>query len=432
MKNQLIVLGERTEEQKNPNLPYIVDHYDYVKGTQLSQYNAGIVPEMLHSISGIVWEDKDQNGIHDEDRPMAGITLKLERLYYQNGYWQQMDEKEDLEAVTDAAGRYSFDGLKAVERKEDQTIVYGYRLKLEELPPQYGVTQFRADRGNNDNSLNEKTGYLEDVEAPFVLADRADSTTPALYIVGGYNVSHGHSKGNMDAGLVPYGAGSIEGIVFDDENGNGIFDKGETVLKGETVYLDYVVAGTQGARNAGDGFEPYNGMAVKTDKNGKFRFKALPIVNEENEPYQYRLRMNKPSDTNFTKVFSLEEGCKQKANVLSAEGGNKDSEVGVSPSLQLAQARAEENYYELRWQLAGQEYEDVCIGYSRQKQTEDDNTHDEIKNDTNNDIMVEDSGSGVKTGDETPILLYLLLLALSVAGMLGTARYAGKRKRNDE
>ena len=203
-------------------------------------------------------------------------------------------------------------------------------------------------------------------------------------------------------------------------------------MKGETVYLDYVVAGTQGARNAGDGFEPYNGMAVKTDKNGKFRFKALPIVNEENEPYQYRLRMNKPSDTNFTKVFSLEEGCKQKANVLSAEGGNKDSEVGVSPSLQLAQARAEENYYELRWQLAGQEYEDVCIGYSRQKQTEDDNTHDEIKNDTNNDIMVEDSGSGVKTGDETPILLYLLLLALSVAGMLGTARYAGKRKRNDE
>ena len=98
--------------------------------------------------------------------------------------------------------------------------------------------------------------------------------------------------------------------------------------------------------------------------------------------------------------------------------------MGVSPSLQLAQARTEENYYELRWQLAGQEYEDVCIGYSRQKQTEEDHT--------DQDIMIEDSGSGVKTGDETPVLLYLLLLALSVAGMLGTARYAGKRKRNEE
>ena len=64
-----------------------------------------------------------------------------------------------------------------------------------------------------------------------ILADKADNTTPADYNVDGYNISYGFSVEALDAGIIPYGVGSIAGIVFEDANADGIIDRVNRNLK---------------------------------------------------------------------------------------------------------------------------------------------------------------------------------------------------------
>src|SRR5207248_3004895 len=58
---------------------------------------------------------------------------------------------------------------------------------------------------------------------------------------------------------------SIHGDVYQDNNGNGIEDKGEPYLAGITVYID---ANNSGALDAGD-------TAVVSNNKGQYTFTAL-------------------------------------------------------------------------------------------------------------------------------------------------------------
>ena len=146
---------------------------------------------------------------------------------------------------------------------DGQTVVCGYQVKINELPANYAVTAYHSEMQESEeeterfnNDLNNKTGYLENDEALIILADEADSTTAECYNVDDYNISYGSSVSHLDAGLVPYGVGSIAGIVFEDANENGVLYDGEQIFEGETVYLDYFVADSS-AKN-----EDENGKSV--------------------------------------------------------------------------------------------------------------------------------------------------------------------------
>jgi hypothetical protein len=66
---------------------------------------------------------------------------------------------------------------------------------------------------------------------------------------------------------IPVTGASIVGTVFNDANGNGKFDPGETGLKGRTVFIDTDDDGM---------FNPGNGLFATTDAHGHFRIFGVP------------------------------------------------------------------------------------------------------------------------------------------------------------
>ncbi|MDE6110655.1 MAG: hypothetical protein K2F65_01930, partial [Eubacterium sp.] len=234
------------------NTPYVVEDYDVVQGVNLTQYNAGLVPVREYSISGYVWNDMNRDGfINENEKYMSDVNVTLERLYFYDGQWRELPQEEAVEDTTDAAeseidvqneeqenpnvavtdknGYYVFNNLPLYTVVDGNRVVCGYRVKIEELPSKYAVTVLHANNKSEDaeetalydNDLNDKTGYLEDPDALIILAEKADKTTPDYYNIDNFNISYGESVEHLDAGVVPFGVGSIAGVLFEDANENG-------------------------------------------------------------------------------------------------------------------------------------------------------------------------------------------------------------------
>ena len=272
---------------------------------------------------------------------------------------------------------------------DGQTVVCGYQVKINELPANYAVTAYHSEMQESEeeterfnNDLNNKTGYLENDEALIILADEADSTTAECYNVDDYNISYGSSVSHLDAGLVPYGVGSIAGIVFEDANENGVLDDGEQIFEGETVYLDYFVADSSAKNEDENGksviaaegsFENFRDMKVETDENGAFLFDNLPILDENNQPYQYKLRMEKPSERRFTDSYDFVIMGSEKLNIL-LQASADDENLGTTPVILLAVPETEDNYYNLKWQIDGYNHTNAYLGISAVEISETVNT----------------------------------------------------------
>ena len=412
-----IVLANPVSDEEIRNTPYIIENYDIVQKSDLDQYNAGLVPVREYSISGYVWNDLNRDGAISEDEQfMSDVNVTLERLYLLDGNWYELPQEEDniTEDVTDTDkneivarnneadvdsdeenpdiiatdknGYYSFNNLPLYTEVNGIKVVCGYKVKIEELPNLYAVTEYHKNQlpeteeaedadeaeenGLFDNDLNDKTGYLESTEALIILADDADESTQPSYNIDDFNISYGESVEHLDAGLVPFGAGSIAGVVFEDANENGIYDDGELIFEGEAVYLDYFVAPktedeeeTDVSAESEGSFESYQNMKAETDENGYFIFDNLPVLDENNQPYQYKIRMNKPDDRNFTKVFAFEVMGEDKLNILSQDNED-DEKLGSTPVITLAAPRTDKNFYNLKWQLDGYNHTNAYLALS--------------------------------------------------------------------
>ncbi len=409
-----IVLANPVSDEEIRNTPYIIENYDIVQKSDLIQYNAGLVPVREYSISGYVWNDADRDGIAGEDEQfMSGVNVTLERLYLKDGKWYELpqeeekpedttdtdneiaarnedaDEMNDEEnpniIATDKNGYYSFGNLPLYTEVDGNKVVCGYKVKIEELPNLYAVTEYQTNHSSDaeeagdadeaeenglfDNDLNDKTGYLEENEALIILADDADEATQPSYNVDDFNISYGESVEHLDAGLVPFGAGSIAGVVFEDANENGVYDDGELIFEGEEVYLDYFVAPEEDENENGNSvaaegsFENYRNMKAQTDGNGYFIFENLPVLDENNQPYQYKLHMGKPDERSFTKVFAFEIMGEDKLNILSQDN-EEDEKLGSTPVITLAVPRADKNFYDIKWQLDGYNHTNAYLGLS--------------------------------------------------------------------
>jgi protocatechuate 3,4-dioxygenase beta subunit len=198
--------------------------------------DAGITP-FRYAVGNRVWLDLNSDGIQQVDEPAGSATVSL------------LTDGGNVVATTttDAAGRYRFSNLRGGR----------YSLKFTDLPAHRTFTQVAigADPAM-DSDADPATGRT----GVFRLARGAPNLVPASDTDAGLIDFENQT---VSAGLV--GAYSVGDTVWRDNNGDGLFDAGDSGVAGVTVELlgddRNVVART-----------------VTTD-TGRYSFERLPAGN---------------------------------------------------------------------------------------------------------------------------------------------------------
>ncbi|MFQ9923851.1 MAG: SdrD B-like domain-containing protein [Beduini sp.] len=205
MNSGYLTVAENVSQESYQNTHYVIGKYDTIAAKSLTDYNAGFTSIDTGSISGIVWEDEDKNGIrHETEKGMADIEVILETYYYQQGKWQQLKDKVVLKAITSEEGKYEFNHLSTYGYIDEELVLYGYKVKIENYPNDYEVTSYHANDMYLDSDLNGNTGYLSEYEELMVLASKADQTIDPMYTINGYNIVKASNIHDLDAGFSLY------------------------------------------------------------------------------------------------------------------------------------------------------------------------------------------------------------------------------------
>lgn len=156
------------------------------------------------TITGMKWLDANGNGQPDEDETgFAGVTIFADLNL--NGEFDfnepaTVTQRDDPSTEADETGAYTL------------SVPAGNHLILEVVPRGYEQT--------HPNTLRE-------VIFPYNLGH-------SVTVASGETVSNVNFGNRIDDDL----PGTISGIKWSDDNGNGVLDRGESPLSGVTVYLD--------------------------------------------------------------------------------------------------------------------------------------------------------------------------------------------------
>lgn len=151
----------------------------------------------LHSISGYVYNDCDNDGIKEAgEAPIAGVTVTLSGTDIDGAAVSKT-------TTTDASGAYSFTGLKPGTYRVDETQPTGFLDGKDAAGTPFGGTV---------------TGVGGDSITNIVIPNNPTSLAGVNYNFGEVN-------------------GSVAGFVYEDNNDNGIKDAGEAGIAGVTVTL---------------------------------------------------------------------------------------------------------------------------------------------------------------------------------------------------
>ncbi|MFC1758264.1 SdrD B-like domain-containing protein [Planctomycetota bacterium] len=187
------------------------------------------------TIQGGIWDDENGNGLRDAtEKTVPGVTVELLRA----------ESNVVATVTTNIDGLYEF---------EDITPGTDYRVRVASLP---NMTFTRSVSGptNRVSSIQASTG----MSIPFAVGSKRSR--------------------ELWAGIAgTSGETGIQGSVWDDENGNGIRDKGETGLSGVHVK----------AYGMGRTYE------TVSDDDGVYRLTAL-------RPGQYKLEFQQPDGATFS------------------------------------------------------------------------------------------------------------------------------------
>ena len=203
--------------------------------------DAGIVPvpDPVGSISDLVFEDLDGDGVQDPGEPgVEGVTVTL------------LDGNGD-----------PIPGIDPVTTDVDGLYIFG------NLPEGPYIVEFVAPAGTEITDQDQGGDDAADSDA--------DPTTGRTDVI---NLGAGENIDTVDAGLVPLA--SLGDFVFFDTDGDGIQDAGEPGVEGVTVNL------LDGAGNA-------TGQTTTTDVDGLYSFDDL-------EPGDYIVEVVEPVDQVFT------------------------------------------------------------------------------------------------------------------------------------
>jgi hypothetical protein len=238
--------------------------------TALQNVAAGVVPTV--SISGHTWEDKNFDGVaNDTDAALSGVPLEL--WLYQNGAFTQVSETGvstggTFASVTDAAGNYTFTGLRWYS---DASYQVRFGLPTDNSGQQWTRTAFRVSGTNtssdSDAYVNADTGATAGA-TPLVMSDGA------VLSAGYYRLSQ------------------ISGYLWHDSDGDGMQDVGEQPVSGVVVKL-FV------SSDGGGTWVPVSGTAytVTTTDTGRFVFADL-------RPGLYRVEFDKSAITNAAVTYN--------------------------------------------------------------------------------------------------------------------------------
>lgn len=207
------------------------------------------------TVSGFVWEDNDYNGLYDLGEPkLPAVSVSV---FNKNGSF--------LKTVgTDATGSYKLDDLAL----GDYYLVF-------DLPSGYHPTW--KNSSNSNYSKVDGTGKSE-----------------LFSLFGGQNIS-------IHAGI--YRQGRLIGQVWEDENGDGVYQVKEKLLFGKAVKLS-------GLDGQGAHFE----KVTSTDLTGQYQFAGI-------KPGQYEVEFLNLSDYSFTKLHA------------GPQDVDNDAENGIIPNL---------------------------------------------------------------------------------------------------
>ncbi len=195
--------------------PTQVDH-DLTAGESFDDADFAILGA---SIGDRTWNDLDGNGVQDAGEPgRAGVTVTL----------LDGDGATVATTTTDAGGAYSFDGLAA---------------------------------GNYEVQFGTVAGSV--ITIPDATSDGADSDAAVSDgRTGTFAVAAGATVTNVDAGY--YATSSLQGLVFDDLDGDGAHGAGEPGLANVSMTL----TGTDDLGTAVS-------LSTTTDANGNYSFPGL-------------------------------------------------------------------------------------------------------------------------------------------------------------
>ena len=200
------------------------------------EYNFGELK--LGSISGYVYNDKNDNGVRETGEP--GIPDVLVELYQLQGD----DYVKIAETTTDSVGFYKFDSL-------DIEQTYAVR----EIQPENW-----RDGKDSVGSLGGRVATNDELDSIRVLWDQ-------------------HGREYNFGELLPYG--SLSGYVYEDDNNNGVKNDGEAGIKNVVVQLYALNEDGTASLVA----------TQQTDENGFYRFLNLEpettYIVRETQPTEY-------------------------------------------------------------------------------------------------------------------------------------------------
>lgn len=242
-------------------------------GTNQQPANSALTISTLGYITGRVFRDNNvvPNGTYESgpDTPISGVSIEL-----RNGA-SCADPLLVLAglvnpAVTDALGNYAFAGLPAGT---------------------YSVCQLVPPAG----TVNGRTtaGAIIPVAGSTGTAGTASNPTAATsqivgIVLGSNGADVSGSTNNNFAEIVP---SAISGVVFIDQNNNGIQNGGDAGVANAVINLTGYHYGPDGVDNAGGGDDVPVALTTNTDASGSYAFTGLM-------PGRYTVTQpNQPADT---------------------------------------------------------------------------------------------------------------------------------------
>ncbi len=242
---------------------------DYTKVDAFCMYETVLVPPTA-SLGDFVWHDTNYNGLQDAgESGVPNVTVQL----YEN---DSCSGSPAQTATTDASGNYAFTDLAPGT----------YSVKFV-LPSGYVFSP--ANQGDDTKDSD------------------ADTTTGCT---GAITLNAGDNATQWDAGI--YQPASLGDLVWEDTNGDGLQDTGESGIEGVTVEL-----------YSGDACSGTAVATATTDANGNYAFNNLV-------PGTYSVKFVKPTGYEFsppnqgddTKDSDADPGTGCSGGVTLAEGQN--------------------------------------------------------------------------------------------------------------
>ena len=323
--NEYIFVTDKADAIRNESYEFTYNNtvYDIVKPTYSDNHNAGLkIYEQNGKIEGTVFNDKDYNGLMNEEDRINGQTVILETYKLVNGNFIKTNETQN--ANTDEHGNFKFENLPTFIVENGNRIPVSYKLRLKDMKQGYAVTKYRVPSNEFRNSdLRYDSLYLNEDDEFIIVSGNADEIGNVRYEFEydgqKYDLTKAVTKKDYDAGVVEYSNGeTIDGQIFNDKNYDGLMndDTKEKISNISISLNEYVLV---------NGKWEFNKVvkSVNTDKDGKFKFENVKsyIVNkasssnitsnsniynekgnEERIPVAYRLHVDKlPENTTVTK-----------------------------------------------------------------------------------------------------------------------------------